>query len=401
MRGAPYVLVAERATKVPGMHAPLYVVRGGGSTQQLPVGVVGGKPAVVVAYDGSPAKYFTGAFVDRTVVPMASRSNRSTKWVVAVEHGDRRLAESLLKLQSPSFAYFIGKTIQTKLNVARNAMGGFGDNGPRAVALRAALRLGNAKMSLADLDETIRAIDRAPVGRRQNANKYVTLLREVAKQHRRQTSVRKRHLRQNVSRDWPDDTACLGIQQYKRGTPRPGNTYFSNMAGRLDRYMKSFALRAPAMPPKVRNTKSGSEFPVLYRGVPATANATAELNRRGEWRDKGYMAFSRDMHTALQFGRTLFKLDVRDVQRGTPWIWFAGPNEVCVSEDWDNELQNLKWVHAGFVAKDFDPGAPGVTYEREVLLPPGTIRVKAVSRLASGVTVYEGEYRPDPAYLLR
>ena len=103
----------------------------------------------------------------------------------------------------------------------------------------------------------------------------------------------------------------------------------------LATYMRQFTLRAPQLPPKVRNVTTGSATPVLYRGARLTPPQYNAL-LMGTYSDKGYMAFSRNPSYAVTFVSrshtpntvlVLFRLSTARVQRGTPWIWYASSTE--------------------------------------------------------------------------
>lgn len=134
----------------------------------------------------------------------------------------------------------------------------------------------------------------------------------------------------------------------------------------MQMYMRHFALRAPHMPPKVRNfVNPGSEFPVLYRGVSVKRTVFNSWARAGQLTEAGYMAFSRDPEYALTFGTrarnavsVLLRLSVRDVPRGTPWVWFLGSSQDL------GTLHHKTWLRSH---------AP---IEEEVLLPPGTLHIR-------------------------
>ena len=258
-------------------------------------------------------------------------------------------------------------------------------------------------MTPAQVTALIRAVERTPGPENHSwAGTYANKLRDVLSRWRRESSVRRRDLRASVSASWTSE-AYRSIQRLKRGGNSDGST--EALVKRLDLYMKSFALRAPSMPPKVRNLETGREFPTLYRGVRLSPRDAARLEQTGTWQDRGYMAFTRSRSRALLFGNAVLKLDVRNVQRGTPWMWFAGLGESRVKNEWNADLERYTPRRTGFIHKNFDPGNATVAYENEVLLPPGVIRVKSVSHLTkpSGqvYSVYECDYRPDPAYLRR
>ena len=148
-------------------------------------------------------------------------------------------------------------------------------------------------------------------------------------------------------------------------------------------HMKKFALRAPAMPPKVRDVETGSATPALYRGLLLSPDQMAQLFSRDGLREKGYMAFSRDKRVSLDFASSfgpleryggrppasvLLRLDASTVPAGTPWIWFAS----------HAEMHDATRPHGGNTRqfdKTFTAGTDVARREMEVLLPPGTLRM--------------------------
>lgn len=168
--------------------------------------------------------------------------------------------------------------------------------------------------------------------------------------------------------------AYRGIQQARRDPNRVPATTTGTKARRnsawLQTYMTRHALRAPALPLRAPRTP-------LFRGMMFTPAQVAQLTRTGQWSDKGFMAFSRDKGHACEFGSrpgrgtefVLFRLALENVARGTPWIWY--------SERENND--NNAWAYVNGTP----PEKPGYGWEQhlnpveqEVLLPPGTLRIK-------------------------
>lgn len=201
----------------------------------------------------------------------------------------------------------------------------------------------------------------------------------------------------------------------------------------LAMYMRQFALRAPDMPPKVRNVATGSGTPVLYRGVSLTTAQLADF-LDGKFQDKGYMAFSRNPSYAMHFlksrpagntdVRVVFKLSTTKVQRGTPWVWFASDVESTGSlpANYTNYNEYRPKYYKGpalpeelkpkrrrrttdepiSVHKNYVRASSGTEFE--VLLPPGrlvplaktptTARLTIYNNNASAL-VYDVTYMPD------
>ena len=135
----------------------------------------------------------------------------------------------------------------------------------------------------------------------------------------------------------------------------------------LERFMVRHALRAPALPLRARRTP-------LYRGMMLKPWQISDMSKTLEWKDKGFMAFTRSAtasachtcnsdnddnrdsgdnssHPRDKKHFVMFQLRLDDVARGTPWIWYTDEN-----------------------------AAPGLPHsypdQREVLLPPGTLHIK-------------------------
>lgn len=170
--------------------------------------------------------------------------------------------------------------------------------------------------------------------------------------------------------------------------------------------MKRFSMRAPDMPPKVRNLQTGSEFPTLYRGLMVSEGGLQRMFDNGFWADKGYMAFSRSKPYALDWALgaaaymgvpVLFQINVRDVQRGTPWIWFRG-----TAEAYYQQQGGLK-KKINFIPLGFNKGS--APEENEVLLPPGAILLKSATTITppnrEPYILVKGSYTFDPLYASR
>jgi hypothetical protein len=115
---------------------------------------------------------------------------------------------------------------------------------------------------------------------------------------------------------------------------------------------------APAMPP-------GVHVSTLYRGVFLPAGVYARLTDEGDYTEKGFAAFTFSREEAVSYARTgrdergfdggkmvVFELDVRDIPRGTPWIWF-----------WPKKSRTNRVVHMG-------------NDVHQVVMPPSTLEVE-------------------------
>lgn len=119
---------------------------------------------------------------------------------------------------------------------------------------------------------------------------------------------------------------------------------------RINRYIaqrfRDTTVRAPLVPREFEDTE------YLYRSVHGPLKET--LLRYNQLKDDGYIAFSRNLEISQRFGTAILRLHVRDVPRGTPWIWF---DQNFSTRRRQNRLES-----------DAD--------EQEVLLPPGTIKIQ-------------------------
>ena len=192
--------------------------------------------------------------------------------------------------------------------------------------------------------------------------------------------------------EWQDHTFKI-LADKRRGLSAnaPGRGVMQ-MDHALVSYMKDSAPRAPATP-------LGYHGGALYRGVTASAAEFAEIRRRGGWDDKSFQAFSRDVEVA-QAGADLsirkswygnprnwkpfadhsvgivWVLEVADVRRGTPWIWFADSGKMRVSPRAGRVPSPRETVNASWA-----PGKGLLVEQEEVLLPPGRLRAKGKPEL--------------------
>jgi len=122
----------------------------------------------------------------------------------------------------------------------------------------------------------------------------------------------------------------------------------------LARLFKHKALRAPQQP-TARGSDPRSHVRTLYRGTFLPADKFPKATG-GHLEDASYMSFSTKFEVAKRFGGDLLiVLDVNDVEKGTPWVWFQddmAPNRP------HNRVQSktAEWAN-----------------ESEVVLPPGTL----------------------------
>lgn len=155
-------------------------------------------------------------------------------------------------------------------------------------------------------------------------------------QHPRKSEV------ERMIQHWTQSNGYRLVQAFRR--EGPGKVSNSNKVStfKLDYamalYMNKFALRAPQLPPKMRNVATGSATPVLYRGVKMSRAQLNAFLSSGRHTDAGYMAFTRSPAYAMTFVSerpsneasdiaVVFRLSTANVKRGTPWIWFAAALE--------------------------------------------------------------------------
>lgn len=155
----------------------------------------------------------------------------------------------------------------------------------------------------------------------------------------------------------------------------------------LDAYMKHAALRVPDVP-----KHASSAIKVLYRGVPSeTFPPKLAVGKVVRSNSGCFTAMSYIKDTALEFTGynnrgILFRLNVSQIARGTPWIWFKYRQTV------DNMIFHAKRLHAPFSHSN----------EREVLLPPGYFKIIRISRDSKNhVALVDVAYAPEPRYFLR
>jgi hypothetical protein len=396
-----------------------------------------------VIYDGSPAKYYNGKVIG--LIYDALRHVKG-KLIVAVEHGDSILLRILseLKRDDSQLLFFIGKQIDTMASSIADTfqigaikevvmvvnIRGFipdklfaqlGRDARRAADYRRT-ELNQGALDPKEFGKTIQKIEQQPPGTLPAGMQYVKFaigaMKKVFRGYISATKIStKRQATMNLAVQWPSKNYKL-IQKFKReGQPdvlKNKNVVSADdknfnvaraeqLAWKVDRFLKQFALRAPQMPPKVRNKNTGREVVSLYRGMTVTATHLQQLMKTRVWGDKGFMAFSRDRAYATSFGArfatqkarmdkvgdlhaVVLRIRTNQVPRGTPWIWFPAYGEIFGNK-----------VSKNFMHPAYPP-------EEEVLLPPGSIRINNItSSEYEGLPLHivDGTYQPDPFYLDR
>ena len=367
--------------RVPGLHPPTRVF---GSL--LP-----DKPEdSYVVYDNSSPKNLDGPAVLKMIKDVARRRfSVPINIYIALEHADKTLAEGLdaVLWTTNNLEYFIGNTFTSKRDIV-HLVQKWGSN-----------TLGGVRpdASIDNVQKWVNMYRGAPGGEYVHeikAREHQQLLRwarERVAQAKGKAFARipkKRQLRASLT-GWTTETYGA-VQEGRRG-----NTPLANKARKVDyalaRHMQFTALRAPQMPPKVRDIETGSSTPNLYRGFSVTTAEFQAMVQRSYVQDKGYLAFTRRKGYAISFGArkdkdvlVVVRLNVRRVARGTPWVWFAGVPETHTvrdvevrkrSQPFNTDVMNynLRFTKADLSRnKTFDVGYP---MENEVLLPPGYLLI--------------------------
>lgn len=163
--------------------------------------------------------------------------------------------------------------------------------------------------------------------------------------------VTRREKRKDHVTKWTSNV-YQNIQNYRRASPTSKPEVHEN-TNRVNRYlaqvMRNTSIRAPTVPRGFENVG------YLYRGVHGPI--AKALRKSGEYKDKGYIAFSRSQNVANGFGSSkggfTLRIPIHSIPRGTPWLWFKRPVSSTKNKNIHDSIIN----------------------ENEVLLPPGTLRI--------------------------
>lgn len=202
---------------------------------------------------------------------------------------------------------------------------------------------------------------------------------------------RKKNLRA-PAKQWSAYLTHRHVQRLKRGgkPPKSGMELFEarRVADGLDMYFKKHALRSPQMPPGSEFTNGRSRY--LYRGIrDRPAGLVSDALKTGVYRESGYVATSRSRDVGKKFSQgpgpqdegLVFRIDVfRGIPRGTPWAWYSGAGTAVAQH------------------RNFQRGVAG---EKEVLLPPGELRVVGRPFDDNGALTVDAVYVPDPKYAFK
>lgn len=344
----PYVLISNRRdAKIPGMRPPASR-EATNSTTPIVVYYAPSK----TTFDAQHPLRLLARLMDRRAQGLFSDvQDRQNPIIFASEWGDGRLRK-YLDDRKKSIKSFVARDLTTKYDVASKMMTSYN-------------LLSDAR---ALIDQYKRAKDKET---KDTSHVYKQFLTGVAALEGR---PRKKRDLKALTKSWTSGN-FTAVQQVKRHGGTSGRGVLVNAA--IKAYMKQHALRAPAMPPKMRNIATGSELPTLYRGVSMLADEFDKGMRDRAFRDKGYMAFSRSQDVAeylalqhrqnMQHMIVMFRLRVTEVPRGTPWVWFAGKPEIGPGCGFKNPKYNTCFVQSE------------TPYENEVLLPPGKLVPLGVS----------------------
>ena len=394
LKGVPYMLAPIGAAKVPGLHPP-----------------VPSSPITVIYHQSSPKTFDGDAIVGAVWHHYRYGQSAAARLYIALERVDertkRRLATSPL-LAAHIVVYPGSVVFKSKADV---------------VAELSPLSHGASSVLPPKAIEHVQALlARYPAAPGPTSAEGTAVLRRVRQRVAESRGEafaripRKKQVRSMVS-EWTNPNYKLVQQARRNGVPMTVKGRRIDYA--MARHMQFTALRSPEMPPKMRNIATGSEMPNLYRGFSVSKREFASMISRQSISDKGFMAFTRQHRYALSFGArdsaskmvVVVRLNVRDVPRGTPWVWFAGVPETHTVKNGDlrrashpfnvkgndDRLENRSNELAR--NKRFDKGQ---TWENEVLLPPGTLHFTNAElvNLDPPVQAWGVEAIPVHSYLL-
>lgn len=256
-------------------------------------------------------------------------------------------------------------------------------------------------------------------GNRQRVQEEINLLAdELEKPFNRKTKVwerapKKKDITRHVAA-W-QNSGFIHVAEARRFGKNLGKLEVQ-MNHALVSHMKNSSLRAPTLPVKA-TTKT------LWRGMVVTPETYNTIKTSKIWHDKSFMAFSRNRgiaehsadpkriqnryHPTEQYrleGKTvgiLWKLDVTDVQRGTPWIWYGdiettrGARVMGLGAD---GFQFKPVKQHKMINKTWAPSQGRLGYQEETLLPPGTLHVihKPLKTKTGRTYVIRVKFVPDP-----
>lgn len=372
--GRPYVLLSLDVASVPGLHPPLRAVK---SDEDL-----GNRSdTLVVVYSSKPAQR-RDAWIENaieSIIHDRGGARAQNTMLLAVTYASETLRGHwrISGLIGADIAMVPALKPGTKAYIAHQ-LGILVRDSTQYAAMERPLHptwvTPIRPDKLQQVQDMLRAYERAPGSVTPGVKKEVDAARKLVRDTRAVSAgkvfgryPKKRNIT-GLLRTWADSSSRRVLNL--RRSNQMGHTVASNAAKRLDAalqlHMTKFALRAPHMPPKARNMRTGSEFPTLFRGIRVPRAKLDRFLKLGYSTDKAWMAFSRDAEYAesAPFGSeddqlVVYQLSTKDVERGTPWIWFHGRA---------TDTRNKAYVHSG------------VRQEEEVLLPPGVLVFKAVRR---------------------
>lgn len=204
------------------------------------------------------------------------------------------------------------------------------------------------------------------------------------------------------------------IQHSRRKNNRNVKNKSRHVNYAISKYFRETNIRAPYKNTRFKKVK------YLYRAVDLQdIPRSNRMLSSGIFRDKGMMAFSRNFSFVQQWGSgwddpVIFRLNLQDVPKGVPWLWFSNDIIQNVFPKLNTTSQTSlksKGIQPtmGF-APYIPPYMPLLTNansnnkytnsQSEVLLPPGYLvlkhtEAKKLHRTSNNITMYDVSYIPD------
>lgn len=170
--------------------------------------------------------------------------------------------------------------------------------------------------------------------------------------------------------------AHVNVQEKRRHSFRRVQNKTQCLDYYLTHYFRKTHIRSPKVP------EPFTHVDVLYRYV--SRPFVDALLKNGVVSDNGFMAFARTLESVLnvyyEWGIEnpnetpyVLRLRVKDVERGTPWLWFQGTDKYC--------------------CKDIYNGYECYAWQNEVLLPPGTMTVQNHNTKTKNIRIIDVKYQ--------
>ena len=184
------------------------------------------------------------------------------------------------------------------------------------------------------------------------------------------------------------------------------NNNARNVNYALAKYFRETDVRVPYKPDRFKNVR------YLYRKVDSKhIKGWNAMLSSGIFRDKGIMSFSRDKDFVENWipenlpgnvwNPVIFRLDVKDIPRGVPWLWFSANYNTNsnYTRNNSNSNNNFRINHATLPSRGLYVSLINNQYysQSEVVLPPGYLILKNKKpNVVNGRTqVYDVTYMPD------